>query len=167
MSLSRSLLLLALGVAHPVLAVWRGDALGAQVAVTFGRFGRPVQWMAREDFSAFALLWGALVALLPLAVAWLLQWVPPTLFSIPRKRYWLEPRRLPKLRRLLSQWMLGVGVLTAAFSLGVFSLLLSANASRPVVLPNAFFLLLAFFLVVLLCSVVLLLARLGRDESDS
>lgn len=163
---TRSVLLLMLGLAHPLLAQLQHGQLGARVAVTFGRFGRPVQWVPREDFFSFALLWGACVALLPLAIALLIQRVPAVLFSIPRREYWLSPDRVGTLRRVLSQWMLGVGLLTAGFSLGVFWLTLSANSRRPIVLPNVFFLLLAFFLVALLCALLLLLARLSRDEQS-
>lgn len=159
----RALLLVAVGAAHPlVVAVWR-DALPERVAVTFGRFGRPVAWTPVDGLLVAALVWGIGLVVVYASLARLLRRAPAAWIQIPHREQWLVGEREAAARDFLSQWMLGVGLWTGLFSLAVLGVVVFANTQRPIVLPNVFFLLLAAYLIVLLVSVAALFVRFRRE----
>ena len=161
----RLLHLLVIAGAQGVLLAWAGNVLPSRVATTFGQFGAPVAFSSRSGFVFFSAVMMAVVVAVFAGARHLVRVAPERSLSLPRRDFWLHPDRVDATRAMLGDWLLGIGVLTAAFSLVVTYLVVRANLTEPVRLPNVFFLFLAAYLVLTLVGVAFLVMRLVRSES--
>ena len=162
---SRIALLAAISAGHVGVLVLTWAELPAEGALQFGRYGRPTRWAAREEFGVLTIATAAAVILLPLLLRWLIRVLPSRWLSVPRKSYWFHPEREKVARDLLGYWILGVGVLTGAFTLAVTWLVADANLQEPVRVPNIFFLYFAIFGMILMVAVAVLVFRLVRGSA--
>jgi uncharacterized membrane protein len=154
-------------VASVLAAAWYIDAtvgmLPERVATHFGGGGRPNGWMTRDGYRVF-MLW--FVTLLPLFMALMAGGMPrlfPNATNIPDRHYWMAPQRRDQALRFLAAHACWLGCLMVVFVLGTHVLLLQANRSTPVRLPEQpFFMLLGGFALALLVWIVVLRRRFRR-----
>lgn len=148
-------------------AAWHIDATVAllpdSVATHFSGGGRPNGWMTREGYRVFMLLF---VTALPLFMVAMAGWLPrlfPHATNIPNRHYWMAPERRAIALNFLTAHACWLGCLMVAFILGIHVLLLRANHSVPVQLPErAFFTVLGGFAVGLAVWIVVLVRRFRR-----
>ena len=149
------------------VAAWHIDAtvvlLPDFVATHFAGGGRPNGWMTREGYRTFMLLF---VTLLPLFMAVMAGGLPrlfPDATNIPNRHYWMAPERREAALDFLTAHACWLGCLMVVFILGIHVLLLQANHSTPVRLPERpFFMMLGGFAVGMAVWIVVLIRRFRR-----
>jgi uncharacterized membrane protein len=154
-------------VASLLAAAWYIDATTAvlpeRVATHFGGGGRPNGWMTRDGYRVFMLLF---VTLLPLFMVLMAGGMPrlfPNATNIPNRHHWMAPERREEALRFLAAHACWLGWLMVVFIVGIHVLLLQANHSEPVRLPEQpFFMMLGAFVLGLAVWIVVLLRRFRR-----
>ena len=128
------LVLLVLGAAQ---LGWYQPRLPDPMGSSFGFDGLPSAWSTRAAFLWTHALTTGLTAGLFLLLDRLIRRTPARLVNIPHPEYWLSPgRRVATMARIGVQ-LLRLGCVLLAFLLWTFQLMILANLSDPIRLPQA------------------------------
>jgi uncharacterized membrane protein len=119
-----------------------------EVAIHFGRGGRPDSWAPKEincliflgiDILLFFMFWYSPVLVIKTPAKWV---------NLPNKSFWLAEENKPIAKQKLESLMSEFGIAMFVFFFFISILTLDANLSNPVKLNESMFLLeLAIFLV--------------------
>ena len=144
------------------LTLTAGPRLPARVASHFNAAGLPDGWMSRSNYLWSMAGLGLGLALFMIGIFYLIRFLPLSSINLPRRDYWLAPeRRAATLDRIFRAGIY-LATLEALFVLGVHLLVVEANASRPVRLSSAIWMLGGAFLVAIGAWIYLFMRRFMR-----
>lgn len=106
-----------------VQIAWYWPHLPATIASHFDAAGRPNGWMSRE---AFVGVYVGVVFLLTVVFS-TIRFVPPSLWNLPNKAYWLAPERRAATVARVADEMTSFANATLALVLATFELAFRAN----------------------------------------
>ncbi len=114
--------------------------LPGMVANHFGPGGLAVGGLSNTANLTFNSLVLVVIAVLYLLMPFVLSKAPLELIAFPKRRYWLDPKRLERTLPVIADWLGFSGLLTILFLLAVYHLIFLANQTQPPHLDQALFL---------------------------
>jgi len=151
-------LFVVLLLANAFFIMTTSGALPERIASHFAASGDANDYMTRDGYRIFMLLFAVGFPLVMAALISCLAWLMPNITNIPNRAYWLAPERRETTFAVLSGYALWLGCLLVLLMGGVHWLLVRANAVNPPKLENGPFiaLLLVFVAATILWTVMLL-----------
>jgi uncharacterized protein DUF1648 len=129
---------------------WYGPRLPRLVASHFDAAGRPNGWMSR---AAFVGVYVGVVFLLTVVFS-TIRFVPPSLWSLPNKEYWLAPERRAQTVDRVADEMASFGSATLALVLATFELAFRANLPGGTFAADVMWVVLGAYLVFVVARLV-------------
>jgi hypothetical protein len=168
-SLARAASLIAVIAAVQILL--QLPYLPTPLAVRFNWPGNPVGWGSPHTFAIVNLCIVAAIIAIAMILPAMLRGRRNLRWRLPNKDYWLAPERLPATIEYLQRQFLWHGVFTLLLLMGVFQLVVSANAHKPPRFDTwTFLVFLSGYLAFVLLWVFALLrkfARVPKDRSEN
>lgn len=128
--------------------VYSAKLLPDHVASHFNFAGQPDQWSSREFYLIGMGLVSLGVPLLLLGIPRTMSRLPARYINVPHREYWLAPERLSATVSTIGHYLQWYVCLLLVFLTGIQVLVVIANQSVPVALPNsAMFAMLGGFLL--------------------
>ena len=121
------------------------DQLPARVASHFNGVGRPDGWMSREGYLRTMAAFEVGLPLFILGVFAGIRYLPNAMINMPHREYWLAEERRDATLATMFRYGAWIAGLTAALFCGINLLVVNANASQPVRLGSASWILLGAF----------------------
>jgi uncharacterized membrane protein len=133
-----------------VQIAWYWPRLPHVVASHFGAAGRPNGWMSRE---AFVGVYVGVVLLLTVVFS-TIRFVPPSLWNLPNKEYWLAPERRAATVTRVAGEMTSFANATLALLLATFELAFRANLPGGTFAAEVMWVVLGVYLIFIVARLV-------------
>jgi uncharacterized membrane protein len=136
------------------------------IAVHFGAGGQPNSWSGKGQFIA---LYGgieALIILLGLGTASIMDRIPPSVLSIPNAEHWLGPERREASVRFLRAQIIWLEAITLGFLIALAQLIFAINLreGRPALPEAEFWVIMVVFVGAVVGMSVRIIARFRRPR---
>ncbi|MGD2116295.1 MAG: DUF1648 domain-containing protein [Acidobacteriota bacterium] len=134
------------------------------VASHFGAGGQPDGWSSKTElFVVYGVV--ILVTVTPfLLLPWLLPKIPDDLINMPKKDYWLAPERREETFRIITVYLLWMGIGTLMMLAHVMGLAMAANLEPEPRLAGSFWWSFGLYMAFVVAWTVTFVRRFYRTE---
>ena len=135
------------------------------VASHFNGRGNPDDWMARSNYLLFSVGLAILLPGVVVGLCYAIRFMPNSVINLPRREYWLAPGRRHETFNHVFRQSLWFACMAVTFLIGIYLIVLEANAQFPVKLSAPLLIGLAgSFLVGVMAWSLHLIWRFLREE---
>ncbi|MCW9014185.1 MAG: DUF1648 domain-containing protein [Gammaproteobacteria bacterium] len=139
--------------------------LPENVAIHFGRGGYADGWASSQTSLIINTAILVLNSTLFLSVPFIFKNLPIKYISFPRREFWLAPERKAHSIKIISNWLLFMGLATNLFLLVIFHLGFRANQLQPPRLNEDLFInLLSIYFIVLTGWLIFLFRKFNKTD---
>ena len=137
------------------------------IAVHFGAGGEANGWNPRLTFMITYGIIEAIIILIAIAAAFLIEKTPTSMINLPNRDYWFSKERRQKTIEALSSQVIWFEVVTLAFMIAVAQMIFMVNLrAGPPVLPSDLWVILGAFIAAIVWMSVRLVRRYAVIERD-
>ena len=160
--------LLILVALAAIQAIHYYPALPNELVVHFNAAGEPNGWSQKGSFMLTYAITEAMVVVLGVGLAFLIERVPPSLVNIPHRQYWLAPERRKETAEFLANQLMWIEAATLLFLMAIAQIVYVKNLSAdpPRLSRDIWYLVAAFAVAVVWLSlrIILRFGRRGQEE---
>lgn len=139
--------------------------LPERMAIRFDLDGKPNGWMGKDGFAIYYFCLLSFVMGVFILVGLLVAKLPPRLFNIPHRDYWMAPERRAESLRYLKEFHLWAGAFGGIFIVAMMEMIFKINLSPSPMLDNrVFYTALGFFSFSVLAGVLLAYWRFRKPD---
>jgi uncharacterized membrane protein len=113
--------------------------LPERMVIRFDLDGKPNGWMSKDGFAIYYLCLLGFVMGVFVLVGMLMEKLPPRLFNIPHRDYWMAPERRAESLRYLKEFHLWTGAFAGIFIAAMMEMIFKINLSDNPMLDNRVF----------------------------